>query len=122
MIKPGHFDMRHEVRAKFVMFEVLRGLFVMHGANIIHRDLKPENILVDLGDLLQDPTATHTVRVVICDFGMARSIANVAEGEEDSSDGCSASSAYVPPPAILDRSVSTTVTSSFWRAPEMWGF
>lgn len=43
----------------------MRGLKYIHSADVIHRDLKPRNILVNSNCDLK-----------ICDFGLARTIAN----------------------------------------------
>ncbi len=48
---------------QYFVHQILRGLKYMHSASIIHRDIKPENIL-----LSQD------VDVMICDFGLSRSM------------------------------------------------
>lgn len=46
---------------KFIVYQILRGLRVIHSANVIHRDLKPSNILIN-----------WACEVKICDFGLAR--------------------------------------------------
>ena len=45
-----------------IMRQVLEGLQYLHHLGIIHRDIKPANILIDY----------YTVRIKICDFGLAR--------------------------------------------------
>ncbi|EAR83980.2 MAP kinase (macronuclear) [Tetrahymena thermophila SB210] len=50
---------------KFFIYQILRGLKYIHSANVIHRDLKPRNLLVNSNCDLK-----------ICDFGLARSVAN----------------------------------------------
>lgn len=46
---------------QYFIYQVLRGLKMIHSANVIHRDLKPLNILVN-----------SNCDVKICDFGLAR--------------------------------------------------
>lgn len=62
-------DLHHIIHAlrllnqhiKFIVYQILRGLRVIHSANVIHRDLKPSNILIN-----------WACEVKICDFGLAR--------------------------------------------------
>lgn len=46
---------------RFITYQILKGLRVIHSANVIHRDLKPSNILIN-----------WACEVKICDFGLAR--------------------------------------------------
>jgi len=54
--------------------QLLSALHHMHRANIIHRDLKPQNILIDGG---------QTPAIKICDFGLARGMADTDGKEGD---------------------------------------
>ena len=56
-----------EVQCKSIIYDILCGVLYLHEANICHRDLKPENILVNDDCTIQ-----------ICDFGLSRSLDNVA--------------------------------------------
>jgi serine/threonine protein kinase len=47
-----------------IIRQVLEGLKYLHSVGIIHRDIKPANILIDY----------YTVRIKICDFGLARTL------------------------------------------------
>ena len=44
-------------------YNILCAMQFIHSANIMHRDLKPSNLMVD-----------EHCSVIVCDFGMARSI------------------------------------------------
>lgn len=46
---------------QYFIYQILRGLKMIHSANVIHRDLKPSNILVNSNCDLK-----------ICDFGLSR--------------------------------------------------
>ena len=52
-----------EEHLKIIFYNTLCALKFLHSCNIIHRDLKPGNILVDAD-----------CRVMICDYGLARTI------------------------------------------------
>jgi len=50
---------------KPMMYDILKGLKYIHSAAVLHRDIKPGNILL-----------INNSRMLICDFGLARSVAN----------------------------------------------
>lgn len=56
---------------QYFVYQILRGLKYIHSADVIHRDLKPSNVLMDSNCDLK-----------ICDFGLARGIHTIEEGEE----------------------------------------
>ncbi|EJD51786.1 kinase-like protein [Auricularia subglabra TFB-10046 SS5] len=53
-----------EDEAKFLSYQLMKGLYYLHELHIAHRDLKPENILLH--------EAGSFPRVIIADFGLAR--------------------------------------------------
>ena len=57
-----------EIRAKYIIKQILRALSYMHDQGIVHRDLKPANILIEKNDNNDDPNRT---RVKLSDFGFA---------------------------------------------------
>ena len=48
---------------QYFLYQILRGVKYLHGANVLHRDLKPSNLLVNANCDLK-----------ICDFGLARGV------------------------------------------------
>ncbi len=57
--------------SQYFVYQILRGLKYIHSANILHRDLKPENLLLNASCDLK-----------ICDFGLARALADGREEQE----------------------------------------
>ena len=37
----------NENMIKFILYQILEGLYYMHSADIIHRDIKPQNIFIN---------------------------------------------------------------------------
>lgn len=114
---------RSEESARRVIFQVLLGLYSLHSADIVHRDLKPDNVLVDLG-----PSPPHTVRVALCDFNTSRSVHGFAAPQSTAASPSAPSVLPTTPdspelPQLpLTRKITDRVTTSWWRAPEMWGW
>ena len=50
-----------DVHNRWIMYQLLRALVYVHGANVSHRDIKPANIVLD----------SHC-NLKLCDFGLAR--------------------------------------------------
>lgn len=57
---------------KVLMYNLLCSLNYLHSANIVHRDLKPQNLLVD-----------GQCRVMLCDFGLARTLPESVLGKHN---------------------------------------
>ncbi len=59
--------------AAAVLMELCDGLAVVHAAGVVHRDIKPSNILYRSGRTASGSTAVGRDRMVLGDFGLARS-------------------------------------------------
>lgn len=56
---------------KSILYSLLCSLKYLHQSNIVHRDIKPDNILVD------------EKGVILCDFGLARTLPESAQSKHD---------------------------------------
>ncbi|XP_067937684.1 extracellular signal-regulated kinase 2-like [Watersipora subatra] len=79
-----------EIHKRYIMYQLFKGMHYMHSGNVIHRDQKPSNILLD-GDCFAK----------ICDFGLARSLTQIAEDYEG------------------DPNLTEYVATRWYRAPEI---
>ena len=69
-------DLHHVIRAnileeihkQYVIYQILKALKYIHSAELIHRDLKPSNVLIN-----------SECHVKVADFGLARSVAQIAD-------------------------------------------
>jgi serine/threonine protein kinase len=73
-----------EPRLRETMRQLAEGVCALHGAGKLHRDLKPSNVLV-----------AEDGRVVICDFGLVRSVDAVDDHTSD--DRLTGTPAYMSP-------------------------
>ncbi|KAK9815399.1 hypothetical protein WJX72_003040 [[Myrmecia] bisecta] len=84
-----------------LLFQLIKGLEVLHAANITHRDIKPENLLLQPADLAGDSSACN-LRII--DFGSAVDPYSIHHlyGPEGPSDA-QQTFEYAPPEAVLGR-------------------
>lgn len=75
----------------YITYQMLCGLRYIHSAKIIHRDIKPSNILINRDCLVK-----------ICDFGLARGIDVVGEGDTPS-----------------EQALTEYVVTRWYRSPEL---
>jgi len=64
IIKQRLTDNFEDFNIKIMLYNILCGVNFIHSAGIVHRDIKPGNILIN-----------KDCRVTMCDFGLARTIA-----------------------------------------------
>jgi mitogen-activated protein kinase 7 len=117
LITPG--EPLESDQMKFIMYQILCGVHVMHAAQTLHRDLKPKNILVN-----QDLTTK------ICDLGMGRGKMTTNSSLKMTLLSRVATASYRAPDGILNISgplvsvdVQTTNTGEFshyTKAVDVW--
>lgn len=78
-----------EVHKQYIMYQTFRSLKYMHSAQLLHRDIKPSNVLLN-----------SECQVKMADFGLARSVAQLATEEGN--------------PVLTDY-----VATRWYRAPEI---
>ncbi|KAI9350779.1 kinase-like domain-containing protein [Obelidium mucronatum] len=89
---------------QYFMYQLCRGLKYIHSANVLHRDLKPGNLLVNADCELK-----------ICDFGLARGLANSTGGDDTSGFMTEyVATRWYRAPEIMLRSRSYTKAIDMW--------
>ncbi|KAM9386749.1 mitogen-activated protein kinase 15 [Phaethornis superciliosus] len=87
VIKKG--NVLKDTHKSYILYQILKATKFIHSGNVIHRDQKPSNILLDADCFVK-----------LCDFGLARSLAQLREEEEA--------------PALTEY-----VATRWYRAPEL---
>ncbi|XP_051467357.1 mitogen-activated protein kinase 15 isoform X2 [Apus apus] len=78
-----------DIHKSYILYQLLKATKFIHSGNVIHRDQKPSNVLLDA-----------ECSVKLCDFGLARSLAQLREDQDN--------------PALTDY-----VATRWYRAPEI---
>ena len=95
-----------EQQAACIINQILRALCDLHAAGIVHRDLKPENILLVSDD-------ENSLRVKLCDLGMARSLLQKHQDDERPQGDVS------PVTPVITRT-NAAIGGCYYIAPEMY--
>ncbi|EGW31470.1 uncharacterized protein SPAPADRAFT_62040, partial [Spathaspora passalidarum NRRL Y-27907] len=99
-----HPDLKlEECHRKFLFKQLMEGLNYLHKKRIIHRDIKGSNILVD-----------NIGRLKIADFGLARTMKIVNDGESPDYTNRVITIWYRPPELLLG-------TTDYGREVDIWG-
>lgn len=69
MIKKG--NILKDVHKQYIMYQLFKAAKYLHSGNVIHRDQKPSNVLLDAECFVK-----------LCDFGLARSLAQIGPLDE----------------------------------------
>ncbi|OQR93960.1 mitogen-activated protein kinase [Achlya hypogyna] len=97
---------------RWLLLDLLKALKYMHSASIVHRDLKPANVLLNLSP----------VAIKICDFGLARTIANPTSAATTSASTKrkrDASPTGAAAKKRIQRQLTEHVVTRWYRAPEI---
>ncbi|NXF38891.1 MK15 kinase, partial [Nyctibius bracteatus] len=87
VIKKG--NMLKDIHKCYILYQLLKATKFIHSGNVIHRDQKPSNILLDADCFVK-----------LCDFGLARSLCQMNEDQDN--------------PALTEY-----VATRWYRAPEI---
>ncbi|RLV94102.1 CTD kinase subunit alpha [Spathaspora sp. JA1] len=99
-----HPDLKlEECHRKFLFKQLMEGLNYLHKKRVIHRDIKGSNILVD-----------NIGRLKIADFGLARTMKIVSDGESPDYTNRVITIWYRPPELLLG-------TTDYGREVDIWG-
>ena len=102
-----------DIHKQYIMWQLLKALKFMHSANLLHRDIKPSNLLLNSDCLMKVRPVTHSQLSSarsyasqlfsctsppppqVCDFGLARSMAEDGAEAESAEDSEAALTDYV---------------------------
>lgn len=106
-----------DIQAAVIIRQILLGIEHLHAHQIVHRDLKPDNILMTSLD--------DGARVVITDFGNARYLPNVANGDRASQSKCQRMFSYAgtleyTAPEIHHMNPTISEDAGYTKSVDMW--
>lgn len=65
-----------EVHRKYILYQLLLGLYYLHSGRLVHRDLKPSNLLL-----------AANCQLKLCDFGLVRHLGKDEDNEAVMTEG-----------------------------------
>jgi len=90
------------VHRQYVIFQLLKALYYLHSADLIHRDVKPSNLLLN-----------SDCHVKLCDFGLCRSVTELANSTAPVLTDYVATRWYRAPEILLG-------STAYTRGVDMW--
>jgi len=91
-----------EVHKKYILYQIIKSLKYMHSGDLLHRDLKPSNVLLN-----------SDCHVKLCDFGLARSVADIGDEEKNVLTDYVATRWYKAPEILLG-------SNNYSKGVDMW--
>jgi len=91
-----------EVHKKYILYQIIKALKYMHTGDLLHRDLKPSNVLLN-----------SDCHVKLCDFGLARSVADIGDDEKNVLTDYVATRWYRAPEILLG-------SNNYTKGVDMW--
>lgn len=98
-----------EEQLQYLLYQLLAGISYVNSAGVLHRDLKPSNLLVDI----------QTCNLQICDFGLARGIANTLANADKTESGGGCETDAAGGSAVREQEYTEYVVTRWYRAPEI---
>lgn len=91
-----------DIHKRYILYQSVKALKFLHSGGLVHRDMKPSNILLD-----------EQCHCKLCDFGLARSVAEIEDSKEHVLTDYVATRWYRAPEILFG-------SSKYSKAVDMW--